>query len=575
MSGLRLGGPLVLLASSLATLSAAAPAPTPPPDYQDFVFLASHRPVLLRIHTQVAGRPCTAAWDEFVHKLFAWLDRDGDGVLSQAEVERAPNAGYLLNHFQGALGLPLRGQTLHLADVDADKDGRVTPVELAAHYRRAGLGPVRLIANSAAESAAAVTDVLFRRLDADKDGKISAKEWESAAALLRPLDQNEDELLTASELSPGGLTRTVTPAPLDLAGRVQAARKDPHPVVPVQPGEPAEEVARPVLAHYDRDNDGTLSKEESGLDADAFAALDANRDGRLDAAEFAAFLRRPPDAELTARLGSVVAGDGMAGFFLRHLGEGFGLAGVQPLRIETVKGGLRLSPEAARRLGPQTLSLTLGDAALTLYVSDNDQPPRNTRQIYLQQFRLAAKKGGILERKKAMQVPFVSQVFDIADRDGDGKLTEKELEGWLDVLQDGAGSVAVLTATDQGRSLFELLDADGDGRLSPRELRTAWSRLRPHARDGAALAKADIPRRVQVTLGLGRQAVPARPTAGEPPSTPLWFRKMDRNNDGDVSRREFLGTEEDFNRLDLDRDGLISAEEARRAEDGLKKDRTP
>ena len=41
---------------------------------------------------------------------------------------------------------------------------------------------------------------------------------------------------------------------------------------------------------------------------------------------------------------------------------------------------------------------------------------------------------------------------------------------------------------------------------------------------------------------------------------------MDRNADGDVSRREFLGTDEDFKRLDLDGDGLISVEEAERAE---------
>jgi hypothetical protein len=37
---------------------------------------------------------------------------------------------------------------------------------------------------------------------------------------------------------------------------------------------------------------------------------------------------------------------------------------------------------------------------------------------------------------------------------------------------------------------------------------------------------------------------------------------MDRNGDGDVSLREWLGTREQFDAIDTDRDGLISVEEA-------------
>jgi hypothetical protein len=37
---------------------------------------------------------------------------------------------------------------------------------------------------------------------------------------------------------------------------------------------------------------------------------------------------------------------------------------------------------------------------------------------------------------------------------------------------------------------------------------------------------------------------------------------MDQNNDGDVSPKEWLGTAEEFAEIDLDRDGLISGEEA-------------
>ena len=46
---------------------------------------------------------------------------------------------------------------------------------------------------------------------------------------------------------------------------------------------------------------------------------------------------------------------------------------------------------------------------------------------------------------------------------------------------------------------------------------------------------------------------------------PDWFQKMDRNHDGDVSRREFLGPRDQFDRLDRDNDGLIDPDEARAA----------
>ena len=67
-----------------------------------------------------------------------------------------------------------------------------------------------------------------------------------------------------------------------------------------------------------------------------------------------------------------------------------------------------------------------------------------------------------------------------------------------------------------------------------------------------------------VTLSdTGRLEYPSEGVA----SGPLWFRKMDRNGDSDVSRSEFLDSPEEFKKLDLDGDGLISREEAERAEE--------
>src|SRR5262249_53416805 len=83
----------------------------------------------------------------------------------------------------------------------------------------------------------------------------------------------------------------------------------------------------------------------------------------------------------------------------------------------------------------------------------------------------------------------------------------------------------------------------------PRTVRTA-----PPAGNAQPAARFFDPATGQVMRP--RQA-PARPARG-----PEWFRKMDRNGDGDVSRREFLGTDEQFRAIDTDGDGLISVEEA-------------
>ena len=55
----------------------------------------------------------------------------------------------------------------------------------------------------------------------------------------------------------------------------------------------------------------------------------------------------------------------------------------------------------------------------------------------------------------------------------------------------------------------------------------------------------------------------ARPPAKE---IPRWFTLMDTSGDGVISAREFLGEQEQFEKLDANKDGFLDALEVKAAE---------
>lgn len=529
----------------------------------------SSRPWVAEIHITVQGRSHREHWKQWLAEKFEDYDTNGNGHLDGDEIGRVvrqnnPSPGNaFLNFFRnGSQESSITG--------DTDGDGVITVDELAKYHRGEREGEFRIEEDApSGVDLRALSVAIGTALDTDGDESLSRDELEAALVTSSKLDRDEDELVSTSEVS---------------SRSQQVVFYNDNSTVPDTPDDlvdlPSNERSLRDLAHRLETRYRGAKSRKPGLarwelkwpNAEVFQRFDADGSGRLEENELVAFLREPV-CDLRVNVAF------RATRWWRSRGPNLS---DENWLVESLDGTQGKKINVYRTGGNRFRVVTGGDSIEFLPPQSLDQAERTLVNNYTAQFDSAdTDNNAYLDEQECNQYFYFNNLFEELDRDENGKVFKEELEVFLQRQLTTARSRTRLIVADRGRNLFDLLDGNRNGTITPREFVSGVDRVmgKDADKDGE-LADAEIPRFLRLTIQ------PAQPDFGNSrylfggqsgltsysggqyrnqKDSPAWFRGMDRNRDGDVSEREFLGSLADFDRLDTDGDRLLSVEEAKQA----------
>ena len=446
--------------------------------------------------------------------------------------------------------------------LDSNADKQINLDELFAYVDQQ-LGPRLRVALETRQQQSAR---LFGPLDIDGDEHVGSDEIESGLAILHINDFDDDGTLSLAELQP-------YPTAMRLAIQQQQAEDSGDiPLVTLMTKTERDEARKRLLNFYgaggagDADSKSIPCDRIGGISADDVASYDNSADGQLDFEEIAELLDGDAPRLVDRRSDPVQP---RPGFRQGHAESCRACDVDHPADAGTgVSSGRHAGPnecfhQQGRRHGGPGRNRELCRRAVS--ASGRGQEPLSRRN------RVHPVAGPVRHAQPAGR-----RVYAVIDADGDGMLMQNEVKDYARTNSSLAEATLVVTVRDDAATLFDILDGNDDNRLSPREFQEGAIRIKryDHDRDGRfgmTEMRSEFSLKISRTrpqfLSTTRQNQNPNANVGVPRFTPdtsgpTWFRKMDRNQDGDVAWREFLGPRADFDRIDSDGNALIDLNEA-------------